>query len=99
MAARAALAASGYRTSGEGNHYWTIQSLAFTLQPDTKTIKKFNKFRQKRNITDYEMIGMISEQEVTEMIALAQELHDIVTEWLKKNHQNTTGYSLKTDIS
>ncbi len=29
--ARAALAASGYRTSGEGNHYWTIQSLAFTL--------------------------------------------------------------------
>ena len=99
MAARAALAASGYRTSGEGNHYWTIQSLAFTLQPDTKTIKKFNKFRQKRNITDYEMIGMISEQEVTEMIALAQELHDIVTEWLKKNHQNTTGYSLKSDIS
>ncbi len=91
MGARVALAASGYRTSGEGNHYWTIQSLAFTLQPDTKTIKKFNKFRQKRNITDYEMIGMISEQEVTEMIALAQELHDIVTEWLKKNHPRLIG--------
>ena len=86
MVARAALAASGYRTSGEGNHYWNIQSLAFTLKPDAKTVKKFNKFRQKRNITDYEMIGMISEQEVTEMIALAQELRDMVAEWLKNNH-------------
>ncbi len=67
MVARAALAASGYRTSGEGNHYWTIRSLAFTLKPDTKTIGKFNKFRQKRNIGSYEMAGMTSEQEVTEI--------------------------------
>jgi len=59
MVARAALAASGYRTSGEGNHYWTIQSLVLTMQLDDKTIKKFNKFRQKRNISDYEMIGMV----------------------------------------
>ncbi len=91
MVARAALAASGYRTSGEGNHYWTIQSLAFTLQLDDKPITKFNKFRQKRNISDYEMIGMVSEQEVTEMIALAQELRDMVTEWLKKNHPELIG--------
>lgn len=91
MLARAALAASGYRASGEGNHYWTIQSLAFTLQTDIKAIKKFNKFRQKRNISDYEMIGMVSEQEVTEMIALAQELRDMVTEWLKKNHPELIG--------
>src|SRR4030042_5444851 len=47
--ARAALAASGYRAAGEGNHYWTIQSLAFTPKLDHKTINKFNKFRQKRN--------------------------------------------------
>ena len=91
MVARAALAASGYRTSGEGNHYWTIQSLAFTLKPDAKTIRIFNKFRQKRNISDYEMIGMISEQEVSEMISLAQELRDMVTEWLKKNHPELIG--------
>jgi len=38
----AALAASGYRTSGEGHHYWTIQSLAFTLRLDAKTLNKFN---------------------------------------------------------
>lgn len=91
MVARAALVASGYRTSGEGNHYWTIQSLAFTLKPDIKTVKKFNKFRQKRNISDYEMIGMVSEGEVSEMIALAYELRDMAAEWLKKNHPELLG--------
>ena len=86
--ARAALATSGYRTSGEGNHYWTIQSLAFTLQMDADTINQFNKFRQKRNTSNYEMIGVVSEQEVTEMIALAQELRNLVTKWLEENHPN-----------
>lgn len=86
MIARAALAASGYRTSGEGGHYWTIQSLAFTLKPDAKMIQQFNKFRQKRNISDYEMIGIVSEQEVGEMVTLAQGLHDMAMEWLYKDH-------------
>ena len=86
MIARAALAASGYRTAGEGGHYWAIQSLTFTLKPDTRMIKQFNKFRQKRNISDYEMIGMVSEQEVGEMVALAQELHGVAMEWLQKDH-------------
>lgn len=86
MVARISLASSGYRTSGEGSHYWTIQSLAFILPLDTSTIRKFNKFRQKRNISGYEMIGMISQQEVAEMIDLAKELHGIVLEWLANNH-------------
>jgi len=89
--ARAALATSGYRTSGEGNHYWTIQSLAFTLQMDADTINRFNKFRQKRNTSNYEMIGVVSEQEVTEMIALAQELCNLVAKWLEENHPNLIG--------
>jgi uncharacterized protein (UPF0332 family) len=91
MAARAALVASGYRTSGEGGHYWTIQSLAFTVKIKTDTIKKFNKFRQKRNISDYEMIGMVSEQEVNEVVTLAQELRVKVTEWLEKNRPELIG--------
>jgi len=86
MVSIAALAASGYRASSEGHHYWTIQSLAHTLRLDATTIRKFNKFRQKRNISDYEMIGMVSEQEVDEMIALARELHKMVVEWLEKHH-------------
>ena len=82
----AALAASGYRTSGEGHHYWTIQSLAFTLRLDSKTLNKFNKFRQKRNISDYERTDVVSEQEVAEMIALAQALRTAADKWLHENH-------------
>jgi hypothetical protein len=69
-----ALAASGYRATGEGHHYWTIQSLAFTLGSDPKTIEKLNKFRQKRNIADYERIGMASDKEVGEMLDLAKKI-------------------------
>ena len=70
----AALAASGYRAAGEGHHYWTIQSVAFTLQLDAETIESFNKFRRKRNTSDYERIGMVSEKEVLEMLELAGRL-------------------------
>lgn len=91
MAARAALAASGYRTSGEGGHYFTLQSLAFTLQLDPETVVQLNGFRQKRNISDYEMIGMVSEQDVDEMVALAHELRQAVTEWLGRNHPTLIG--------
>jgi hypothetical protein len=82
----AALAASGYRPAGEGHHYWAIQSLAFTLQLDDETIEKFNKFRRKRNITDYERSGSVSEKEVSEMLELARSLRVTLEEWLKKNH-------------
>jgi hypothetical protein len=88
LSATAALAASGFRAPHEGHHYWTIQSLAFTMQIDDKTIRKFNGFRKKRNITDYEMIGMVSEQEVEEMIFLAQKLRIAVEKWLCKHHPN-----------
>jgi uncharacterized protein (UPF0332 family) len=86
MMARAALAAGGYRTSGEANHVWTIQSLAFTLKPDDMLIGKFDKFRKKRNLSDYEMIGTVSEYEANEMVAMARELHELLIEWLKDNH-------------
>jgi len=86
LVATVALAASGYRAPHEGHHYWTIQSLALTMKLDAKTIDQLDAFRRKRNITDYEMVGMVSEQEIRKMLALAKELRAMVVEWLKKNH-------------
>jgi hypothetical protein len=86
LVATLALAASGYRAQQEGHHYWSIQSLAFTLELDTKTINQLNTFRRKRNIADYERVGMVSEQEIRKMVALARELRTMVVEWLSKNH-------------
>jgi hypothetical protein len=86
LASTAALAASGYRTPQEGHHYWTIQSLAFTLETDSRTIDQFDAFRRKRNTTDYETAGIVSEAEIKSILALAQNLRVAVVEWLKKKH-------------
>jgi hypothetical protein len=86
LVATLALAASGYRAQQEGHHYWTIQSLAFTMKLDAKTISRFNTFRRKRNIADYERVGLVSEKEIGRMLALAKELRTKVVEWLKENH-------------
>ena len=86
QAARAALAAAGYRARKEGQHYRVIQSLAFTIKPDPTTIKQLDKFRQKRNISDYERAGLVTEQEAEEMIALARKVRDDVEQWLRANH-------------
>src|SRR4030043_201436 len=86
LVATMALAANGYRAQQEGHHYWSIRSLAFTLELDTITINQLNAFRRKRNIADYERVGMASEQEIKSIVALAKKLRVIVMEWLKKNH-------------
>lgn len=84
--ATAALAACGYRTASEGHHYWTIQSLAFTLRLDAETVEQFNKFRRKRNTIDYERRGTVSEKELSEMLELAKNLRTTLEAWLRKNH-------------
>jgi len=82
----AALVASGYRSGREAHHYRAIQSLAFTIGASTDLVDQLDGFRKKRNISDYEQAGAVSEQEAREMLALAKRLREMMTAWLKKNH-------------
>jgi uncharacterized protein (UPF0332 family) len=82
----AALAAAGYRAGREAHHYRAIQSLAFTIGASTDLIDQLDSFRKKRNISDYERAGAVSEQEAKEMLRLAKTLRKTVTTWLKTNH-------------
>lgn len=84
----AALAATGYRASHEAHHYRAIQSLAFTINASTDMVDQLDTFRKKRNISDYERAGAVSDQEAKEMLALAKTLMEMVTAWLKKNYPN-----------
>jgi len=84
--AKAALAAVGYRARKEGQHYLLLQSLAFTIKTDPTIIDQLDKFRQKRNISDYERAGLVTEQEAEEMIELAKKLRDDVEKWLRAQH-------------
>jgi len=82
----AALAAAGYRASREGYHYYVIQSLSFTLQLEGRIIRRLDKLRRKRNVSDYERTGTVTEQEAEEMIALAKQLRDDVEQWLRAHY-------------
>ena len=86
QAATAALAAAGYRAAREAHHYRVIQSLAHTIEADPGLIIQLDKFRKKRNITEYEQAGAVSEQEAKEMFALAKNLRDKVEKWFRSNH-------------
>lgn len=88
--AKAALAAAGYRARKEGQHYLLVQSLAFTIKTDPMIIKRLDKFRRKRNISDYERAGLVTEKEAEEMIALAKQLRCDVEQWLRAHHPELT---------
>ena len=68
------------------HHYRVIGSLAYTLGVGADLINKLDKFRKKRNISDYEIARSVSEGEAREMLRLANEVRDKVGAWLKKVH-------------
>ncbi len=82
----AALAAAGYRASREAYHYYVIQSLSFTLQLEERIIRRLHKLRRKRNISDYERPGVVTEQEAWEMVELAKQIRQQVEAWIRNNH-------------
>jgi hypothetical protein len=84
--ASAALAASGYQAERSNHQYRVIQSLELTIGADANTIRKFDLFRKKRNINDYEQADAVSELETEEMRKLAVSLRRTVEAWIKKNH-------------
>jgi hypothetical protein len=82
----AALAATGYRVSHEAHRYQAIQSLAFTISANTDLVDQLDTFRKKRNISDYERAGAVSDQEAKELLTLTKTLREMITAWLQKNH-------------
>lgn len=82
----AALAASGFRPGREAHHYRAIQSLEFTIGASLDLVDQLDGFRRKRNISDYERAGGVSEYEAREMLALARTLRETVEAWLGANH-------------
>jgi len=86
QAATAALAAAGYRATRDSHHYRVIQSLSLTLGKDSSLIRSFDAFRKKRNVSNYDIGGGVSDRELQEMATIAQTLHDEVEQWIRANH-------------
>lgn len=86
QSAVAALAATGYRADRDNKHYRVIDSLAYTVGMESDEIMLFDQFRKKRNISDYERAGMVSDQEAEEMVDLAKNIYEKVKIWLSREH-------------
>jgi len=86
QAATAALAAAGYRAARDSHHYRILQSLAFTIGASAEMLRYLDAFRKKRNLTGYERIGTVSDQEAKEIVETAQTLRRQVEEWIRNTH-------------
>ncbi|MEW6138046.1 MAG: hypothetical protein AB1733_07415 [Thermodesulfobacteriota bacterium] len=86
QASTAALAACGYRASRDSHHYRVIQSLSLTIGAEYSLVRRFDAFRKKRNIGGYERVGTVSNQEASEMIALAERIRQELKDWLNAHH-------------
>jgi len=82
-----ALHASGYRAAGEGRHWATFHVLPETLGPQAQARADYlDNCRSKRNITDYDRAGEISERDAEEILVEARAFREDVLTWLRKSH-------------
>jgi len=86
VCAKIALAAVGYRAGHQSAHYWTVQSLRYTLGLDRMLVEQLNAFRKKRNVSDYERVGAVTEGEASEMLQLAKLLRSKTEQWLRSTY-------------
>lgn len=81
------LYAEGFRPEKTLQHYRAIQALPLILGSHReKDAKYLDTCRNKRNITEYDYIGGVTEEDVEELIAFVDELRKEVIQWLKKQH-------------
>ena len=83
-----ALYCRGFKVArGQSEHYRAIQSLVYTLGKEHAADRDYlNACRNKRNISDYDSAGTISDKESLELIDFADDLYQKMLDWLKKNY-------------
>ena len=60
--------------------------MRFTMGLDEDEIRIIDAFRKKRNISDDERAGTVSDTEVEELLALAKDVREHTVAWLKREH-------------
>jgi len=81
------LNAEGYRPEKTLQHYRTIQALPLILgEKHEQAAKYLDTCRNKRNIVEYDYVGGVTEEDVSELIGYGDELRDEVLQWLRMHH-------------
>lgn len=81
------LFAEGFRPEKTLAHYRTIQALPLILGATHRNDADYlDACRSKRNVAEYDSVGMVTGQEAEELAAFTRELRGIVCVWLQQNH-------------
>lgn len=82
------LYASGYRTAGAGHHWTTFQALTGIEGIGGQgRADYFDSCRIKRNLTDYDRVGEISDREAQAILEEAKVFRNDLMAWMKKRHR------------
>jgi len=75
----------GYRAKSEAHHYTTFNFLRDSLGGKYRELADyFNACRTKRNMTDYDRAGEVSDKEADEIVAEATKFYNKIKNWLRK---------------
>jgi len=81
------LHASGYRPERTLQHYRTIAALPLILGQERKDDAEYlDTCRTKRNTAEYDMAGVATKHDASELASFAKELREEVLDWLRKHH-------------
>lgn len=81
------LYASGYRPERTLQHYRTIAALPMILGQDRREGADYlETCRIKRNTAEYDMAGVATSHDATELVTFVKQLRNGVLDWLKNAH-------------
>jgi hypothetical protein len=81
------LYSQGYKAEKTLQHYRTIQALPKILGPEKNDDATYlDTCRAKRNMAEYDSVGVVSTSDADELIVFTKNLRDEVIAYLKKNH-------------
>ena len=82
------LRSQGYRARSLGHHKITIECLPFVLDKNkAKYVKYLDTCRVKRNKVEYDKAGIITDEEVEELLEFTQSFLKEVEQWMYANHR------------
>lgn len=82
----------GYKAVGLGQHFTVLQTLKETMGQEFRNrADYFDMCRTKRNITDYDRAGEVSEHEATELLQEVKDFKQEVEGWLHHYYPKLAG--------
>lgn len=81
------LACAGYRTMGAGRHVTVFEALPMAMGEERAELSGYLSIcRARRNVAEYERVGEIMADEVSELIECVEAFRGEVLEWLRERH-------------